>query len=108
VRGFRNTWIDGAGFSKDHLLMARFDPRLVQYSGAQTQQFYKLLVERVRVAPGIESAALTQYIPMGQDEWARIAFVPDGFEMPRDRENFHSTVDSVDAGYFETMGIPIV
>ena len=53
VRGFQNTWIEGAGFAKDHLLMARFDPRLVQYNAAQTQQFYKLLVERVRVAPGV-------------------------------------------------------
>jgi predicted permease len=34
--------------------------------------------------------------------------VPDGFQMPRDRENFHSTMDTVDEGYFETMGIPIL
>jgi predicted permease len=34
--------------------------------------------------------------------------VPDGFQMPRDRENFRSTMDTVDEGYFETMGIPIL
>ena len=28
--------------------------------------------------------------------------------MPRDRENFTSTMDTVDEGYFETMGMPIV
>ena len=28
--------------------------------------------------------------------------------MPRDRENFNSTMDTVDEGYFETMGIPIL
>ena len=28
--------------------------------------------------------------------------------MPRDRENFTSTMDTVDEGYFETMGVPIV
>ena len=28
--------------------------------------------------------------------------------MPRDRENFTSTMDTVDEGYFETMGIPIL
>ena len=33
-----------------------------------------------------------------------VAFVPDGFQMPRDRENFTSTMDTVDEGYFETMG----
>src|SRR5216683_4410311 len=28
--------------------------------------------------------------------------------MPRDRENFDSTIDTVDEGYFETMAIPIL
>jgi putative ABC transport system permease protein len=34
--------------------------------------------------------------------------VPDGFQMPRDRENFSSTMDTVDEGYFETLRIPIL
>jgi predicted permease len=34
--------------------------------------------------------------------------VPDGFQMPRDRENFKSTMDTVNEGYFETMGIPVL
>ncbi len=37
-----------------------------------------------------------------------VAFVPDGFQMPRDRENFTSTMDTVDEGYFQTMGISIL
>jgi macrolide transport system ATP-binding/permease protein len=108
VRGFQNTLREGTSFAKDHLLMASFDPRLVQYNRAQTQQFYKLLAERVREAPGVESEALTQNIPLGIDDFDGIAFVPEGLEMPRDRENFNSTMDTVDEGYFETMGIPIL
>ncbi len=108
ARSFQHSVLEGTGFAKDHLLMARFDPRLVQYDAAQTQQFYKLLAERARVAPGVQSAALTQNPPLGLNDFDRIAFVPDGFEMPRDRENFTSTMDTVDEGYFETMGIPIV
>ena len=34
--------------------------------------------------------------------------MPDGFQMSPDRENFVSTMDTVDEGYFETMGIPIL
>jgi predicted permease len=34
--------------------------------------------------------------------------VPDGFQMPRDRESFNSTMDTVDEGYFKTMAIPIL
>src|SRR6266851_5603217 len=108
VRGFQHDLQEGTGFAKDHLLMISFDPRLVQYNAAQTQQFYKLLAEHVRVAPGVASEALTQNIPLGTDDFDGIAFVPEGFQMPRDRENFNSTMDTVDEGYFETMGIPIL
>src|SRR5258707_15187451 len=108
VRGFQNTLLEGTSFAKDHLLMTSFDPRLVQYNSAQTQQFYKLLAERVREAPGVASEALTQNIPLGIEDFDGLAFVPDGFQMPRDRENFNSTMDTVDEGYFETMGIPIL
>ncbi|HEV1995215.1 MAG TPA: ABC transporter permease [Candidatus Acidoferrum sp.] len=108
ARSFQHSLLDGIGFAKDHLLMARFDPRLVQYNAAQTRQFYKLLAERVRVAPGVQSAALTQNPPLGLNNFDRVAFVPDGFQMPRDRENFTSTMDTVDEGYFETLGIPIM
>ena len=108
VRGFQHSLLEGTGFAKDHLLMTSFDPRLVQYDAAQTQRFYKLLAERIRMAPGVQSEGLTQNIPLGVDDFDGVAFVPDGFQMPRDRENFSSTMDTVDEGYFETMGIPIL
>jgi macrolide transport system ATP-binding/permease protein len=108
VRGFQHTLLENSGFAKDHLLMATFDPRLMQYSAAQTQQFYKLLAERVRQAPGVQSEALTQNIPLGIEDFDGIAFVPEGFQMPRDRENFNATMDTADEGYFETMAIPIL
>jgi predicted permease len=107
-RGFHQSLREGTGFAKDHLLMARFDPRLVQYNAAQTRQFYKLLAERAREVLGVESAALTENPPLGLDNFGSVAFVPDGFQMSRDRQNFTSTMDTVDEGFFETMGIPIM
>jgi predicted permease len=108
ARSFQHDLLEGVGFTKDHLLMASFDPRLVQYDAAQTQRFYKLLKERVREDPGVQSVALTQNVPFGQDGFDGVAFVPDGFQMPADRENFSSTMDTVSEGYFETMGIRIL
>jgi predicted permease len=107
-RGFQHSLLDGIGFAKDHLLMVRFDPRLLQYDEGQTSRFYKLLAERVRDTMGVESAAFTQNPPLGLGDFGRVAFVPDGFQMPRDRENFTSTMDTVDEGFFETMKIPIM
>src|SRR6266481_4851170 len=108
ARSFQHSLLDGTGFKKDHLLMTSFDPRLEQYSAAQTKQFYKLLAERVRETPGVQSATLTQTVPLGQDSLDGVAFVPDGFQMPRDRDSFTSAMDTVDEAYFETMGIPVL
>jgi predicted permease len=108
ARGFQHDLLVGTGFTKDHLLMTSFDPRLIQYNATQTQQFYKLLAERMRQTAGVQSEALTQNIPLGTDEFDGVTFVPDGFTMPPDRENFASTMDTVDEGYFQTMGIPIL
>jgi macrolide transport system ATP-binding/permease protein len=108
ARGFQRALMEDTGFTKDHLLMTSFDPRLIQYNAAQTQQFYKLLAERMRETPGVQSEALTQNIPLGVDDFDGVAFVPDGFQMPPDRANFNSTMDTIDEGYFETMGIPIL
>jgi macrolide transport system ATP-binding/permease protein len=108
ARSFQHSLLDGTGFKKDHLLMTSFDPRLEQYTAAQTRQFYKLLAERVRETAGVQSATLTQTVPLGQDSLDGVAFVPDGFQMPRDRDSFTSAMDTVDEGYFETMGIPVL
>jgi len=110
ARSFEHSLTEGTGFAKDHLLMTSFDPRLVQYSPAQTQQFYKQLAERVRSAPGVQSETLTQNVPLGQDffDYDAVAFVPEGFQMPADRESFTVSTDTVDEGYFETMSIAIL
>lgn len=108
ARSFQRSVVDTSGFSKDHLLMARFDPRLVQYDSTQTQQFYQRLTERARAMSGVRSAALTQNPPLGLDPFDRLAFVPENHEMPPGRESVTSTMDTVDEGFFETMGIAIL
>ena len=108
VRGFQHSIGEGPGYATDHLLMVRFDPRLVQYDAAKTQRFYELLAERVRQAPGVVSAGFTQNPPRGLGDFDRVAFVPEAFQMPRDRRSLTSTMDTVDEGYFETMGVPIL
>jgi predicted permease len=108
MRGFRIGVDAGTGSVRNRVLMARFDPRLVQYTPAQTQQFYQLLGERIRGAAGVQSAAFTQNPPLGLGAFDRIAFVPDGYVMPRDRENFTATADTVDEGFFATMGLQLL
>jgi predicted permease len=107
ARSFRHAVQQATGFAKDHLLMARFDPRLVQYNPTQTKQFYDQLSARMRTVPGVLGTGFTQDPPLGLDNYDRVAFVPEGFDLPRDRQNLTSTMDTVDEGYFTTMGIAI-
>jgi len=108
ARNFERSMLSSAGFAKDHLLISGFDPRLEQYTAAQTKQFYKLLIERVRETPGVLSATLMHSVPLGQEGIDAVAFVPEGFQMPLDRANFSSAMDSVDEAYFDTIGISVL
>ena len=111
LRGFQRGFVEGLGFAttaKDHVLVASFDPRLLQYDAARTERFYDQLVERARATPGVVSAGLTQNPPLGLEGFEALEFVPEGATMPADRETYQSAMDTVDEGYFGTMGIPIV
>jgi len=108
ARGFRESALQTTGFATDHLLMVRLDPRLLQYDAARTQQFYDRLTARAREAPGVLDAALSQHPPLALEALETVSFVPDGFPMPRDRETFNSAMDTVDAGFFDTMAVPIL
>jgi len=108
ARSFRDSVAGGTGFPKENLLMARFDPRLVQYDAAQTQRFYKLLAESVRQLRGVRHATLTQNPPLSLEDFGSVAFVPEGHQLPLGRENLSSSMDTVDEGFFETMGIPLL
>jgi predicted permease len=106
-RGFHRELSSNQGFRKDHLMMMSFDPSLVHYSEAQTQQFYKQLVERSRSVPGVRSVALTSSVPMSTQADAA-AIVPEGYQFPAGKDNAIIFASRVDENFFETMGVSLV
>jgi len=68
--------------------------------------FCRQMLERVRGIPGVESAALVDWLPLAdnaQHAWPRLTIVG------RSTEQKPSVIlDGVSAGYFQLMGIPIV
>jgi predicted permease len=97
-----------AGFRVDHLLIAHFNPALARYTPAQTTEFYKRLLERARLLPGVKSAALAHDVPMGMMGFVGIRVAPEGFRLQPGTEAISVTSDTVSEGYFGTMGVPIV
>jgi predicted permease len=86
--------------------MMSTDTGLMRYTPARTREFYRDLTDRVRVMPGVVSAALTSSIPLATAE--RETIIPDEYQFPRGRQN--ATADSavVDEHYFATMKAGIV
>jgi len=107
VRTFQDKWRGGPGFRTDHLFTMTFDPQLVRFTEAQTQQFYKELVRRTRLLPGVRSATLTGEFPMSND-LDGVSVIPEGYRMPRDRENFQVDMDVADESYFKTLGVRLL
>ncbi len=106
--GFQSELNQGPGFRTDHLQLMSFDPGLVHYSEARRDLFFKQLLDEVRLAPGVKSAALTSSIPMSMAAFNTISVIPEGHQLPRG-EHAVTVFDSViTPGYFETMGVPIV
>jgi len=106
-RSFERELRGGPGFRTDHLVLMSFNPSLVQYTEAQSQQFYKQVIDRAAWLPGVKSAALTYVIPM-QPNQASETIVPEGHQFPKGKETVQMLADTVDEHYFDTMGVAIV
>jgi predicted permease len=98
----------GPGFRTTGVLMATFYPDLTGYDRPRTDAFYRLLAERVRALPGVQSVAVTSTVPMDANSVENTLIVPEGVELPADTPQVRVLATRVDEGYFDTLGIRIV
>ncbi|MGH7553099.1 MAG: ABC transporter permease, partial [Longimicrobiales bacterium] len=84
-----------------------FRPALAQqgYDAARAAGYYRQLEERVALLPGIESAALAQWLPLGARSVGQLRL--DG-ETGDDDGRLPLSYMSVAGSFFATMGIPIL
>jgi len=95
-----------AGFRKDHLLMASFDPSLARYDTARTAQFYEDLLRKTGSLAGVKSAALAELVPMANRGSSR-RVLPEGYRSRAGEAGVNLPSNVVSEGYFETAGIPL-
>jgi predicted permease len=96
------------GFRTDHLLLASFNPTLARYTPAQTEQFYKRLLEKARSLTGVRAAALTQGAQFLPDTIGTDRVVPEGFQLPPGTEAVNPVSNRVTDGYFPAMGVSLM
>ncbi len=94
------------GFRSRGILMMSVDPREHGYTAERTVQLLSQVRERVAALPGVSSAAGTDVAPLSMGNRS------DGFGVEGRPEtlDLNSSVDlyMATAGYFDTMGIPLI
>ncbi len=94
------------GFKPDQVLEASFNLRLQGYDETKGREFYQRMVQRLETLPGVQTASVTNLLPLGF-MWLSTPVVPEDREVPPDDRVFAGGV-SVGSKYFETIGTPLL
>ena len=95
------------GFKPDHVLNLITDPNEIGYDQAQTRDFYKNLLQRVRTLPGVVSASTANATPMGYyNNFDSLTI--EGYQPPPGQPPPACLYNTVSTDYFQTMGIPLL
>jgi predicted permease len=93
------------GFVSDNLLVAALDPGMQGYPRARSEEFFRLLTQRISAHPAVTAVAFAGSIPLGLSESDSHTTIP-GY-VPAPNENMGVQLNTVTPGYFEAMGIPL-
>ena len=95
------------GFEQANRTVLNLDPVLAGYRPGQLESLYRRIHAALGSLPGVVSVASCLYSPQNGDSWNDGIFV-DGRPAPGPADDTNATWDRVTAGYFETVGHPIL
>jgi putative ABC transport system permease protein len=110
LRSYRAVLAVDPGFDAHGLLVAETVLPDSRYAApADYERFYKRVLEEVRALPGVESAGYTSFAPLVFKGGRSVIFV-DGRARPEPAQILQhlATNRSASAGYFESLGVPLV
>jgi len=94
------------GFKPDHVLAVSFNLKLQGYNEAKGREFYGRIVERLERLPGVQTASVTNVLPLGFMSLST-PVMPEDRDVPPEERVFAGDV-SVGSQYFETIGTPLL
>jgi putative ABC transport system permease protein len=103
-RSLRNTERIEVGFDPDQIFIATVDFQRLGYDRARTDRFYAELLARARQLPGVERAALANFVPFGGTGGHPVALEIAGVTPPAAQRQLTVRVANVSDDYFATMG----
>jgi predicted permease len=106
VRSLQNLQTTETGVALDNLVTFQLSPDLSGYDSPRTVNLYRSLLERLRTAPGVKSAALAAVPILAGNEWDSSMAVEG--HRAADGEDMQAFMNALSPGYFETMKIPFL
>ena len=106
IRTLRNLRNVDLGFRPESVIVADIDPTNFGYRGHRLRTFYDQVLEGTRRTPGVRAAALSGMTPLG-NYMRSYSFSVEGYQ-PKAGERMVALQNSVTAGYFATLGVPIL
>ena len=106
IRAFRNAQRVHPGFNAGHVLLASVDLTAAGYTEDSGVEFERRLVARLEALPGVQSASLASWAPLGF-VYSLSEVKPEGY-VPRPHESMLIGGAAVTPNYVRTMQIPLL
>ncbi len=95
------------GFHNTRILIARRLPENAELDAPGIEAVFRDLRRRVDALPGVVSSGLAQSLPLLGSNWTSVFTIADQ-PVPARADLPTSAFNPADAGYFDTMGIPLL
>lgn len=96
------------GFDADHVMVAAFDTRSYGYDEDRGRAFYRALRQRLEPTEGVESVTYADRVPLTLSSSGANVTVEGSGITGTQPVSMRVEVGSVDARYFETLGIRLI
>jgi predicted permease len=106
IRSFRAAQTLNPGFNPDRVLLASYSLFPVGYDRASGVEFHRQIIAKIAALPGVQSASLADWVPLGYTNRSEIISV-EGY-VPQPHESMNVGQAGAGPNYLRTMQIPLV
>lgn len=109
VRSLSRALSQEAGFERERVLVLSTDAEAAGYKGKRLAVFYEQLQQQLGSIPGVQSASLSLYPPISDEDgaWTQSIAV-DGAEVTAAPGRSTVYFNAISPGYFRTIGMQVV
>lgn len=106
LRALQRAYSINPGFDDEHIAVFMMNPEQAGYSAARLREFHREVADRVGNIPGIAAVSWASNLPFWSSPSRGVQI--EGREQQRKSETITTVTNTVDVGYFRTLGISLL